>query len=151
MFDLLLPVRNPAVGYGASAVTRIPDRGHVAEVKKPMSPGWRGLNPGFQRNLSVRGLGCSKFASRRQKFFFCFVSLSIFQAQTLWSWLAACCEARGDDVCAKLANARGRESVGVCARARPRYLSSSPPHAPPCVWPPQPCDVWGRVGRPARA
>ena len=51
-FPLLLPVRNPAVGYGASAVTRIPDRGHVAEVKKPMSPGWRGLNPGFQRNLS---------------------------------------------------------------------------------------------------
>ena len=33
-------------------------------------------------------------------------------------------------MCAKLANARGRESVGVCARARPRYLSSSPPHAP---------------------
>ena len=32
-FPLLLPVRNPAVGYGASAVTRTPDRGHVAEVK----------------------------------------------------------------------------------------------------------------------
>ena len=32
-FPLLLPVRNPAAGYGASAVTRTPDRGHVAEVK----------------------------------------------------------------------------------------------------------------------
>jgi hypothetical protein len=33
-FPLLLPVRNPVAGYGASAVTRTPDRGHVAEVKK---------------------------------------------------------------------------------------------------------------------
>jgi hypothetical protein len=32
-FPLLLPVRNPVAGYGASAVTRTRDRGHVAEVK----------------------------------------------------------------------------------------------------------------------
>ena len=32
-FPLLLPVRNPVAGCGASAVTRTPDRGHVAEVK----------------------------------------------------------------------------------------------------------------------
>ena len=38
-FPLLLPVRNPAAGYGASAVTRTPDRGHVAEVEKPISWG----------------------------------------------------------------------------------------------------------------
>ena len=31
-FPWLLPVRNPVAGYGASAVTRTPDRGHVAEV-----------------------------------------------------------------------------------------------------------------------
>ena len=52
-FPLLVPVRNSCASYGASAVARTPDRGHVAEVKKPMSSGWRGLNPGFQRNLSV--------------------------------------------------------------------------------------------------
>ena len=50
-FPLLLPVRNSVASYGASAVARTPGRGHVAEVKKPMSSGWRGLNPGFQRNL----------------------------------------------------------------------------------------------------
>ena len=44
--------------------------------------------------------------------------------------MAACCEAQGAAVCAKLSNARGRESVGVCARERSWYLSSSPPHAP---------------------
>jgi len=32
-FPLLLPVRNSVASYGASAVTRTPDRGHVAEVK----------------------------------------------------------------------------------------------------------------------
>ena len=32
-------VRNPVAGYGASAVTRTPDRGHVAEVEKPISWG----------------------------------------------------------------------------------------------------------------
>ena len=38
-FPLLLPVRNPVAGYGASAVTRTPDRGHVAEVKNQFSRG----------------------------------------------------------------------------------------------------------------
>ena len=38
-FPWLLPVRNPVAGYGASTVTRTPDRGHVAEVKKPISWG----------------------------------------------------------------------------------------------------------------
>ena len=32
-FPLLLPVRNSVASYGASAVTRTSDRGHVAEVK----------------------------------------------------------------------------------------------------------------------
>ena len=32
-FPWLLPVRNSFASYGASAVTRTPDRGHVAEVK----------------------------------------------------------------------------------------------------------------------
>ena len=31
-FPWLLPVRNPVAGYGASAVTRTPDRGHVREA-----------------------------------------------------------------------------------------------------------------------
>ncbi len=31
-FPLLLPVRNSLASYGASAVARTPDRGHVAEV-----------------------------------------------------------------------------------------------------------------------
>ena len=31
-FPLLLPVRNSFASYGASAVARTPDRGHVAEV-----------------------------------------------------------------------------------------------------------------------
>ncbi len=51
-FPLLLPVRNSFASYGASAVTRTRDRGHVAEVKKTNFVGFRGLNPGFQRNLS---------------------------------------------------------------------------------------------------
>jgi hypothetical protein len=38
-FPLLLPVRNSFASYGASAVTRTRDRGHVAEVKKPISSG----------------------------------------------------------------------------------------------------------------
>ena len=38
-FPWLLPVRNPVVGYGASAVTRTPDRGHVAEVKNQFHRG----------------------------------------------------------------------------------------------------------------
>ena len=33
-FPLLLPVRNSVASYGASAVARTSDRGHVAEVKK---------------------------------------------------------------------------------------------------------------------
>jgi hypothetical protein len=32
-FPWLLPVRNPVAGYGASAVTRTPDRGHVHTSK----------------------------------------------------------------------------------------------------------------------
>ena len=36
-FPWLLPVRNSFVSYGASAVARTSDRGHVAEVKKPDS------------------------------------------------------------------------------------------------------------------
>jgi hypothetical protein len=47
-FPLLLPVRNSFVSYGASAVARTSDRGHVAQAKKPKSSK-RGLNPGFQR------------------------------------------------------------------------------------------------------
>ena len=39
-FPWLLPVRNSFVSYGASAVTRTRDRGHVAEVKKPISSGF---------------------------------------------------------------------------------------------------------------
>ena len=39
-FPWLLPVRNPVVGYGASAVTRTPDRGHVAEVKNQWHRGF---------------------------------------------------------------------------------------------------------------
>ena len=39
-FPLLLPIRNPFASYGASAVTRTRDRGHVAEVKKPISSGF---------------------------------------------------------------------------------------------------------------
>ena len=39
-FPLLLPVRNSFASYGASAVTRTRDRGHVAEVKKPISSGF---------------------------------------------------------------------------------------------------------------
>ena len=50
-FPLLLPVRNSFASYGASAVTRTRDRGHVAEVKTNFV-GFRGPNPGFQRNLS---------------------------------------------------------------------------------------------------
>ena len=38
-FPLLLPVRNPVAGYGASVVTRTPDRGHVAEVKNQFHRG----------------------------------------------------------------------------------------------------------------
>ena len=39
-FPWLLPVRNSFASYGASAVTRTRDRGHVAEVKKPISSGF---------------------------------------------------------------------------------------------------------------
>ena len=39
-FPLLLPVRNSFASYGASAVARTSDRGHVAEVKKPNSSKW---------------------------------------------------------------------------------------------------------------
>ena len=38
-FPWLLPIRNSFASYGASAVTRTRDRGHVAEVKKPISSG----------------------------------------------------------------------------------------------------------------
>ena len=43
-----LPIRNPAVGYGASAVTRTPDRGHVAEVKNQFH-GVAGSQSGFPK------------------------------------------------------------------------------------------------------
>ena len=38
-FPLLLPVRNSVASYGASAVARTPDRGHVAEVKNQFHRG----------------------------------------------------------------------------------------------------------------
>ena len=47
-FPLLLPVRNPVAGYGASAVTRTPDRGHVAEVKNQFH-GVAGSQSGFPK------------------------------------------------------------------------------------------------------
>ena len=47
-FPWLLPVRNPVVGYGASAVTRTPDRGHVAEVKNQFH-GVSGFGSGFPK------------------------------------------------------------------------------------------------------
>ena len=40
-FPLLLPVRNSFASYGASAVTRTSDRGHVAEARNQVSK-WRG-------------------------------------------------------------------------------------------------------------
>ncbi len=51
-FPLLLPVRNPVAGYGASAVTRTPERGHVAEVKTQFH-GVAGSQSGFpKKNFS---------------------------------------------------------------------------------------------------
>ena len=47
-FPLLLPVRNPVAGYGASAVTRTRDRGHVAEVKNQFH-GVAGSQSGFPK------------------------------------------------------------------------------------------------------
>ena len=47
-FPWLLPVRNPVAGYGASAVTRTPDRGHVAEVKNQFH-GVAGSQSGFPK------------------------------------------------------------------------------------------------------
>ena len=47
-FPLLLPVRNSVAGYGASAVTRTPDRGHVAEVKNQFH-GVAGSQSGFPK------------------------------------------------------------------------------------------------------
>ena len=47
-FPLLLPVRNSVAGYGASAVTRTPDRGHVAEVKNQFQ-GVAGSQSGFPK------------------------------------------------------------------------------------------------------
>ena len=47
-FPLLLPVRNPVAGYGASTVTRTPDRGHVAEVKNQRI-GVAGSQSGFPK------------------------------------------------------------------------------------------------------
>jgi len=48
-FPLLLPVRNSFASYGASAVTRTRDRGHVAEVKKPIFIGFSGSQSGFPK------------------------------------------------------------------------------------------------------
>jgi hypothetical protein len=47
-FPLLLPVRNSFASYGASAVTRTPDRGHVAEVKNQFH-GVLGCQSGFPK------------------------------------------------------------------------------------------------------
>jgi hypothetical protein len=47
-FPLLLPVRNPVAGYGASAVARTSDRGHVAEVKNQFH-GVAGSQSGFPK------------------------------------------------------------------------------------------------------
>ena len=47
-FPLLLPVRNSFASYGASAVTRTPDRGHVAEVKNQFH-GVSGCQSGFPK------------------------------------------------------------------------------------------------------
>ena len=46
------PVRNSFASYGASAVTRTSDRGHVAEAKDQCHRSERALNQGFQRNPS---------------------------------------------------------------------------------------------------
>ena len=51
-FPWLLPVRNSFASYGASAVTRTSDRGHVAEAKDQCHRSERALNQGFQRNPS---------------------------------------------------------------------------------------------------
>jgi hypothetical protein len=47
-FPLLVPVRNSFASYGASAVTRTPDRGHVAEVKNQFH-GVLGCQSGFPK------------------------------------------------------------------------------------------------------
>ena len=47
-FPWLLPVRNSFASYGASAVTRTPDRGHVAEVKNQFH-GVSGSQSGFPK------------------------------------------------------------------------------------------------------
>ena len=54
-FPWLLPVRNSFASYGASAVTRTRDRGHVAEVKKPISSGF-GVCPLVRSVRSVKTL-----------------------------------------------------------------------------------------------
>ena len=51
-FPLLLPVRNPVAGYGGLCRHSYPGPRTCGRSEKPMSSGWRGLNPGFQRNLS---------------------------------------------------------------------------------------------------
>ena len=48
-FPLLLPVRNSFASYGASAVTRTSDRGHLAEVKKPRFIEVAGSQSGFPK------------------------------------------------------------------------------------------------------
>jgi hypothetical protein len=54
-FPWLLPVRNPSTSYGASAVTRTRGRGHVAEVKKPISSGWCRVSPSHPHNAGREG------------------------------------------------------------------------------------------------
>jgi hypothetical protein len=51
-FPWLLPVRNSFTSYGASAVTRTSDRGHVTEAKNQCHRSERVLNQGFERNPS---------------------------------------------------------------------------------------------------
>ena len=65
-FPLLLPVRNSVASYGASAVTRTSDRGHVTEAKNQGHRSKRVLNQGFQGNPShpeyLYSVFCNSFA-----------------------------------------------------------------------------------------
>jgi hypothetical protein len=54
-FPLLLPVRNSVASYGASAVTRTSDRGHVSEVKNQLCVK-RQDTGGWTREVDTGGL-----------------------------------------------------------------------------------------------
>ena len=64
-FPLLLPVRNSFASYGASAVTRTRDRGHVAQVKKPISSGF-GSQSGFPKKPFSPLMSTCAVSSERQ-------------------------------------------------------------------------------------